>query len=58
MDLGGVLELKKPGRRSTALVYVLDDVSLDRPPLGETFWSLLGGEGGRPRGLMRGPGSP
>ena len=40
---------------SVLTLYVSDSVGLDRPPLGETFWSLLGGEGGRLRGLMRGP---
>jgi hypothetical protein len=34
---------------------VSDGVSLDWPPSGETFWSLLGDEGGRLRGLHAGP---
>jgi hypothetical protein len=37
---------------------MLDDVGLDRPPPGETFWSLLGGEGGRLQELTWGPESP
>ena len=34
---------------------VSDGVGLDWLPLGETFWSLLGGEGGRLQGLTHGP---
>ena len=34
-----------------------ESVGLDRPTLSETFWSLLGGEGGRLQGLTRGLGS-
>jgi hypothetical protein len=33
-------------------------VGLDRPPSGETFWSLLGYEGAQLQGLTRGPESP
>jgi hypothetical protein len=43
---------------SVLTLCVSDGVSLDRPPLGETFWSLLSGEGGRLRGLTHGPKSP
>ena len=32
---------------SILTLYVLEGVGLDWPPLGETFWSLFGGEGGR-----------
>jgi hypothetical protein len=43
---------------SVLTLCVLDGVSLDRPPSGETFWNLLGGDGGRLWGLTRGLGSP
>ena len=36
---------------SVLTLCVLGGVSLDRPPPGETFWSLLGGEGGQLQGL-------
>jgi hypothetical protein len=35
-----------------------DGVGLDWPLLGETFWSLLGDEGGWLRGLTCGPEAP
>ena len=31
---------------SVLILCVLGGVGLDRPPSGETFWSILGGEGG------------
>jgi hypothetical protein len=43
---------------SILTLCVSDDVSLDQPPLGETFWSLLGGKGGRLQGLTHGLRSP
>jgi hypothetical protein len=58
MDCGGVLEPKKPWASSGCSVLTLcvsGGVSLDRPPPGETFWSLLGGRGGWLQGLTRGP---
>jgi hypothetical protein len=43
---------------SVLTLCVSGGVGLDRPPPGETFWSLLGGEGGRLRGLTCGARSP
>jgi hypothetical protein len=43
---------------SVLIVCVSDGVGLDQPPLSETFWNLLGDEGGRLQGLMHGPRSP
>jgi hypothetical protein len=43
---------------SVLTLYVSDGVGLDRPPLGETLWSLLGGEAVRLQGLTFGPRSP
>jgi hypothetical protein len=43
---------------SILTLCVSDGVGLDRPSPGETFWSLLGGEGGQLWGLMRRPRSP
>jgi hypothetical protein len=34
---------------------VLDGIGLDRPPLGETFWSLLGAKDVGTRGWRTGP---
>jgi hypothetical protein len=43
---------------SVMTLCVSNGVSLDRPPSGETFLSLLGGEGGQLQGQTCGPGSP
>jgi hypothetical protein len=43
---------------SILTLCVSDGVGLDWPLLGETFWSLLGGEGGWLWGLTCGPESP
>jgi hypothetical protein len=43
---------------SVLTLYVSDSVSLDWPPSGETFLSLLAGEGGQLQGQTCGPGSP
>ena len=61
MDHGSVVEQKKPWASSgysVLTLYVSGGVSLDRPPPSETFWRLLGGEGGRLQGLTCGPESP
>jgi hypothetical protein len=47
MDRAGVLEPKKPWASSGHCILtlcMLGGVSLDQPPLGETFWSVLVGE--------------
>jgi hypothetical protein len=43
---------------SILTLCVSDGVGLDWPPSGETFWSLLGGEGGRLQWMTRGLESP
>jgi hypothetical protein len=37
---------------SVLTLCMSDGVGLDRPPSGETFWSLISGKGGRLQGLM------
>jgi hypothetical protein len=54
----GVEEAWASSGCSVLTLCVSGGVGLDRPPPGETFCSLLGGEGGQLRGLTHEPGSP